>query len=289
MTTMRTLGAPAPHPLAQPLPGGDAAHLRPTVREAVPRRTRIALPLVAAAVGVAAAAVAAPAGAAALTTAVVGAGLLTAIAANWSTCGMSVAGVVAAPKQPERRGSSTPVRRLGWHALGSFLTGAPTGALIGAVGMLAAPVIAVGWAVAVWTLVALLYGLHELGAIRMPTPMRRRQLPRHLRRTEEPWKVSFLFGAIVGPGFLIFIRSSAYYLLVLGLLLAGNPLLGAALFTLVSLGRCLPSVAAILHTRAGGTMPGFLAAMCLVDRRVQVVAGAGLIGLAAFAAASSVL
>ena len=105
----------------------------------------------------------------------------------------------------------------------------------------------------------------------------------------EPWKVSFLFGTMIGPGFLIFIRSSAYYLLVLGLLLAGDPVLGAALFTIVSLGRCLPSVAAIVHTRAGGSMSGILAAMCLIDRRVQVATGAGLVGLAAFAVASVVL
>jgi MFS family permease len=282
---MTTLGTP----LAQPAPDGDLAHLRPPVREAVATGTRVTLTLAAGTAGIAAAAVAAPTGEAALAAAVVGAGLLTSIAANWSTCGMSVAGVVAAPKQAERRGASTPVRRLGWHALGSILTGAPTGALIGAAGILAAPVITLSWAVGVWALAALLYGLHELGAIRMPTPMRRRQLPRHLRRTTEPWKVSFLFGAIIGPGFLIFIRSSAYYLLVLGLLLAGNPLLGALLFTIVSLGRCLPSVAAILHTRAGGSMPGFLAVMCLVDRRVQVVTGAGLVGLATFAAASTLL
>jgi hypothetical protein len=103
----------------------------------------------------------------------------------------------------------------------------------------------------------------------------------------EPWKVSLLFGAIIGPGFLIFIRSSAYYLLVLGVLAVGSPALGAALFTLVSLGRCLPSLAAIVHTRRGGTMPGFLTAMCVVDRRVQTVTGAALIGLGAFAAVVS--
>jgi hypothetical protein len=113
--------------------------------------------------------------------------------------------------------------------------------------------------------------------------MRRRQLPRHLRRTMEPRKVSFLFGAMIGPGFLIFIRSSAYYLLVLGTLMVGSPLLGAALFTLVSLGRCGPSLAAIAHTRRGGTMPDFLALTCRIDRRVQAATGMLLTALGAFA------
>jgi len=113
--------------------------------------------------------------------------------------------------------------------------------------------------------------------------MRRRQLPRHLRRSMAPWKVSLLFGAMIGPGFVIFIRSSAYYLLVLGVAVVGSPALGAALFTLVSLGRCLPSLLAILHTRGGGSMPGFLSAMCVVDRRVQTLTGAVLVALGAFA------
>ncbi|ALJ21592.1 hypothetical protein [Microbacterium sp. No. 7] len=283
---MTTIDAPLRESLSHPVLDADLPQLRPTVAEAVPGRARALLPVSAAVVGAGAALVAAPAASTAMTAAVVGAGLLTAIAANWSTCGMSVAGVVAAPKQPDRPGSSTPARRLAWHAFGSILTGAPTGAILGALGLLVGGVVGVGWALGIWAVAALLYGLHELGALRMPTPMRRRQLPRHLRRTMAPNRVSFLFGTMIGPGFVIFIRSSAYYLLVLGLVLAGDPVLGAVLFTVVSLGRCLPSLAAIVHTRAGGTMPGFLSAMCLVDRRVQAITGAGLVGLAAFAAAA---
>lgn len=285
---MTTIEAPLREGLSHPALAADLPQLRPSVSEAVTGRARAFLPFAGAAVGIGIAAIAAPAGPVAMTGSVIGAGVLTAIAANWSTCGMSVAGVVAAPKQADRPGASTPLRRLAWHAFGSILTGAPTGAVIGAIGMLMAGRIDIAWAIGVWAVVAVLYGLHEMGVLRMPTPMRRRQLPRNLRRTMAPYKVSFIFGTIIGPGFIIFIRSSAYYLLVLGLLLAGNPLLGAALFTLVSLGRCLPSLAAIIHTRAGGTMPGFLSAMCVVDRRVQAITGAGLIGLAAFAAAALV-
>ncbi|MGX7728029.1 methylamine utilization protein [Rhodococcus sp. 2H158] len=261
----------------------DVPDIRPTLQKAVPSRTRAALIAAAGVAGAGAAALVAPSGPTATTAAVVGAGAVTALAANWSTCGMSVAGVVAAPKQPDRAGSSTPVRRLGWHALGSVATGAPTGALVGALGALVAGSVPMTWALVAWGVVAFAYGLHELGLVTLPTPMRRRQLPRHLRRSMAPWKVSLLFGAMIGPGFVIFIRSSAYYLLVLGVAVVGSPALGAALFTLVSLGRCLPSLLAILHTRGGGSMPGFLSAMCVVDRRVQTLTGAALVALGAFA------
>ncbi|EME15467.1 hypothetical protein [Rhodococcus triatomae] len=268
--------------------GTDLPDIRPTLGEAVAVPARAGLIAVAAAAGAGAATLADPSTPTALTAAVVGAGLVTSLAANWSTCGMSVAGVVAAPKQSGRKGTSTPVRRLAWHAFGSVATGAVTGAALGALGSLVSSHLSVTWMLAGWALFALAYGLHELGVLTMPAPMRRRQLPRHLRRTMEPWKVSLLFGAIIGPGFLIFIRSSAYYLLVLGVLAAGSPALGAVMFTVVSLGRCMPSLAAIVHTRRGGSMPGFLSVMCVVDRRVQSVTGAALVALAAFAAVALV-
>lgn len=278
----------AREPLAHAPLDIDVPEIRPTLENAVPTTVRAGLIAGAAAVGAAAGLFAAPAGPAALTAAVVGTGAVTALAANWSTCGMSVAGVVAAPKQPGRRGSSTPVRRLGWHALGSLATGIPTGALLGAFGALATDSVPWTWMLGVWGVLALGYGLHELGMITLPTPMRRQQLPRHLRRTTAPWKVSLLFGALIGPGFMIFIRSSAYYLLVLGVIASGSPVLGAAMFATVSLGRCMPSVLAILHTRRGGSMPGFLSAMCVIDRRVQTLTGGVLVALAAFALAALV-
>ncbi|MEV0361675.1 methylamine utilization protein [Nocardia fusca] len=262
----------------------DMPQIRPELQRSVGLGSRVVLPAAAATAGIATAFVAAPGQATGLAGAVVGAGLITALAANWSTCGMSVAGVVAAPKQPGRRGASTPLRRLGWHALGSVATASITGALIGALGGFVLDLVPLTLMLGAWAVLATAYGLHELGLLALPTPMRRRQLPRHLRRSMAPWKVSLLFGAIIGPGFLIYIRSSAYYLLVLGVAAMGSPALGAALFVTVALGRCLPSAAALAYIHRGGSMPGFLSLMCLVDRRVQVLTGAVLVGLGAFAA-----
>ena len=261
----------------------DMPQIRPTLQSSVGLGTRTVLISAAAAIGAGAALAFGPTAATGLTGVVVAAGAVTALAANWSTCGMSVAGVVVAPKQPGRKGSSTPVRRLGWHALGSVVTGSVAGAAIGAVGGVVSGAVPMAALLGVWAALALAYGLHELGLISMPTPMRRQQLPRHLRRSMEPWKVSLLFGAIIGPGFLIYIRSSAYYLMALGVAAMGSPALGAALFVTVSLGRCMPSALAIVHTRRGGSMPGFLSLMCVVDRRVQAFTGAVLVGAAVFA------
>ncbi|WP_072804290.1 methylamine utilization protein [Rhodococcoides yunnanense] len=261
----------------------DMPQIRPTLQNSVGPGSRAVLVTGAAALGAGAALALSPGIASGLTGAVVAAGAITSLAANWSTCGMSVAGVVVAPKQPGRKGSSTPVRRLAWHGLGSVVTASITGSAIGWLGGVVSGAVPVAVMLGVWATLSLAYGLHELGLAKMPTPMRRQQLPRHLRRSMEPWKVSLLFGAIIGPGFLIYIRSSAYYLMALGVAAVGSPALGAALFVTVSLGRCLPSALAIVHTRRGGSMPGFLSLMCVVDRRVQAITGAALIGLAVFA------
>ncbi|HBD21144.1 MAG TPA: methylamine utilization protein, partial [Dietzia sp.] len=225
----------------------------------------------------------------ALTVGVVGAAALTAVAANRSTCGMSVAGVVAAPKQADRPGDGSALGRLGAHLAGSLLTALPVGAGLGLVGMAVQSVVGpvpVAPLLAGWSSLAFLYGLHETGLLRMPTPMRRQQLPRHLRRVGRPMRVSFYFGTLIGPGFMIFIRSSAYYLLFLGAIALANPVLGAALFAVVSLGRCGPSALAIAHQRQGGTMGDFLLTCMAADRMVQLAAGSGLVALAGFGAAA---
>ncbi len=62
-----------------------------------------------------------------------------------------------------------------------------------------------------------------------------------------------------------------------------TPITASWITAAVSLGRCLSSALAIVHTRHGGSMPGFLSLMCVIDCRVQVLTGAVLVGLAAFA------
>lgn len=272
---------------------GDRPEIRPRMGHAVGIAKRVGVAAASLAVGVGAAvAVGAVTGLTApvaLTVGVVGAAALTAVAANRSTCGMSVAGVVAAPKQADRPGDGSALGRLGAHLAGSLLTALPVGAGLGLAGMAVQSLVGtvpVAPLLAGWSSLAFLYGLHETGLLRMPTPMRRQQLPRHLRRVGRPMRVSFYFGTLIGPGFMIFIRSSAYYLLFLGAIALANPVLGAALFAVVSLGRCGPSALAIAHQRQGGTMGDFLLTCMAADRMVQLAAGSGLVALAGFGAAA---
>lgn len=264
----------------------DHPEIRPTMGARVGYIRRVAGTIAAFTVGAGAAAATGMTAHSALVTGVIGAGVLTSIAANWSTCGMSVAGVVAAPKQKGRPGAATPTGRLAAHLAGSLLTAIPTGLALGGIGWLVS--IAAGGAMpwgpvlGIWAVIALLYGLHESNLLRMPTPMRRVQLPRHLRRAGRPARVSFYFGTLIGPGFMIFIRSAAYYLLFLGVIALGDPLLGAALFAMVSLGRCAPAAMAIMMQRRGGTMADFLMKTMAMDRIVQLSAGLGLTALAGF-------
>ena len=69
----------------------DVPDIRPTLQGSVGTATRVSLVAAGAAAGAGLALVATPSATTALTTAVIGAGLVTSLAANWSTCGMSVA------------------------------------------------------------------------------------------------------------------------------------------------------------------------------------------------------
>ncbi|MPZ88819.1 MAG: methylamine utilization protein [Nitriliruptorales bacterium] len=177
-------------------------------------------------------------------------------------------------------------QQTGFHLLG-LLTGAlPTGAALGALGALLG-VARLGPArAALWALLTAAYGLHELALVRMPHPQRSRQVPHHWRRRYAPRRVAFAYGLLLGPGFLVFVRSTAYYLAVLGVVLSGSPGLGALVFGLIALGRSAPLVASTVFQQGGGVLPQFLEGTVRADPWARLVSGWVLLALAGAALAA---
>lgn len=184
---------------------------------------------------------------------------------------------MVAPK-PAVRGRSTPVRRIGWHLLGLLLTALPTGALVGWLGSLLPDVPAV-WSFGIWAVVAAAYGMHEMRLITLPHPQRMRQVPAGWRRKYQPRIVAFAYGLLIGPGYLIFIRTTAFYLLNLGVLLAGSPVLGATGWAIVAVCRIVPSVLALPSARRGDLNDHLIRTMGL-DNPARLVCGGALALLA---------
>lgn len=173
-------------------------------------------------------------------------------------------------------GSTSLWRQTRLHAAGLLVGAVPVGAaasLLGAVlpigrhpGGPIAPAVA-------WAVLALAYAAHELGLARLPHPQRRWQVPTDWRRLYSPRRVAFAYGVLLGPGFLVFIRTSAYYVLVAGVVLIGSPLVGAVAFALMAVGRGVPLMASTLHQQRGGSLGTFLSASVRVDNHARLGAG----------------
>lgn len=184
-------------------------------------------------------------------------------------------------------GSTSPLRQSVLHLAAMLVTALPTGAALAALGGL------VGldrlgparWSV--WAAVAVAYGLHELGLVRLPTPQRRWQVPEVWRRTLPPRTVAIGYGLLLGPGFLVYIRSTAYYLVLLGAALSGSPLLGAACSALIAVGRAVPLFASSAYQARGGVLPGFLRLTVRIDPWARITTGWLLVAGGVIAAAAS--
>lgn len=75
---------------------------------------------------------------------------------------------------------------------------------------------------------ALLGGLRDLQFLRFRLPQPFKQVPRRWMFVFGPYRASFYWGVAVGLAFTTMIQFSLYYVLLAWILLAGQPLLGAA-------------------------------------------------------------
>lgn len=89
---------------------------------------------------------------------------------------------------------------------------------------------------------SVLYGLHELGFVRLPAPQSRRQVPQRWRRELRPSLMVFLYGLGLGPGFFTAIPATSFYVLVAAVLLQADPIYGALTFAVYGLGRVAPLI-----------------------------------------------
>lgn len=129
-----------------------------------------------------------------------------------------------------------------FHLLGSTLAAIIVGGLFGMVGQWIGPQIGErGLRIAmVVAPVSLLYSLAELGFIRLPHPQRNRQVPEIWRRKFHPHLVALLYGLELGTGLSTRIVTRTLYVVILGVVAAGNMAFAALAFGFFGLGRGLP-------------------------------------------------
>lgn len=158
------------------------------------------------------------------------------------------------------------------YLVGLLTTSAATGALIGWMGARIGGGVEVSLLTTLLAALSLAYGLNELELVRLPYPQLRAQVPNRWRRRFKLPVVSLLYGLGLGVSFFTHIPSGAFYPVLAGIFLMGDPWWGAVLFAATGLGRwliLLPVGGATDACRLSGLTTFFLR----VDNKVQALCG----------------
>lgn len=114
------------------------------------------------------------------------------------------------------------------HVLGATLAAALLGAVLGGLGLVSgAPWGRAGAFVVI--AVAVLYFLRDAGAVSVPLPERRGQVPSWWRQFFGPAVASGLYGVVLGVGFATHLTYGTFVVVCAGALVSGDPMLGAVI------------------------------------------------------------
>lgn len=159
---------------------------------------------------------------------------------TWSPCGYS---------------SLSLLRPAGKYSLGSVVRWTPTfithaiGYVLGAM-MLGGGLGLVGWALfselpfaymaGAMAILALGYGAHQLGFMKMPYPQRRAQVPHDARFRFRSSTIGLLYGYALGMNYLTYVQTPILYIVTGVALLSGNVATAIAVIAIFNIGRCIP-------------------------------------------------
>ena len=170
-----------------------------------------------------------------LVLALIGGGLST-----WSPCGYS---------------SLSLLRPAGKYSLGSVLRWSPTfithaigyavgalmlGGILGFAGWLAFESVSFALMTGILSVLAIAYGAHQLGFLKMPYPQRRAQVPHDARFRFRSSTIGLLYGYALGMNYLTYVQTPILYIVTGAALLTADVKTAIAIIAVFNIGRCLP-------------------------------------------------
>ena len=159
---------------------------------------------------------------------------------TWSPCGYSSLSLL----RPAGKYSAGSVLR--WtptfiaHALGYAIGAVVLGTAAGAIGSLVFDWVSFSVAALGLSVLALGYGAHQLGFLKMPYPQRRAQVPHDARLRFRSSAIGLLYGYALGMNFLTYVQTPILYIVTGAALLSGDVATAIAIFAIFNVGRCLP-------------------------------------------------
>ena len=181
--------------------------------------------------------------------------------------------------------------RLGlfYYALGLLVGGGLVGFLLGGIGTVVRKAIywngLQSWHVVLFVgILAVLGGASEVNLLKVPAPQSHWQVPRTWLTRWGYRTALFLYGLVLGAGFLTPIAGFSFYTIVLVLITVGpNLMLGPPLiFAAFALARALPVAALTSAVESGGDMGTYLTEIGALRTAVSVGNGMLSAGLGAF-------
>lgn len=87
---------------------------------------------------------------------------------------------------------------------------------------------------------AIAYGLHHLGVLRLPIPSLRKQVPARWRGSSRPRLIALAYGLGLGIGVLTHVRTATFFFACLMAMLVDHPAAAAGVMSAYGLGRLAP-------------------------------------------------
>ena len=162
---------------------------------------------------------------------------------TWSPCGYSSLSLL----RPHGRYSLGSVVRwaptFATHALGYAIGAVVLGGILGTVGWLLFTAVPFNYMVVGMAVLALGYGAHQFGFLRMPYPQRRAQVPHDARFRFSSPVIGLLYGYALGMNYMTYVQTPILYIVTGVALFCGGIVdikAAIAIIAVFNIGRCLP-------------------------------------------------
>ena len=159
---------------------------------------------------------------------------------TWSPCGYSSLSLL----RPAGKYSLNSVIR--WtptfitHALGYALGALMLGGMLGLISWTFFSDLPFTYMASGIAILALGYGAHQLGFMKMPYPQRRAQVPHDARFRFRSSTIGLLYGYALGMNYLTYVQTPILYIVTAAALLSGSITTAIAVIAIFNIGRCLP-------------------------------------------------
>ena len=159
---------------------------------------------------------------------------------TWSPCGYSSLSLL----RPAGKYSFSSVTR--WtptfltHALGYAIGALMLGGGLGLVGAFFFEQLAFSYMVIGLAVLAIGYGAHQLGFMKMPYPQRRAQVPHDARLRFRSSTIGLLYGYALGMNYLTYVQTPILYIVTGAALLSADVTTAITIIAIFNIGRFLP-------------------------------------------------